>query len=203
MTSPSTTSREQIHEYWRQPDETNDYTTYTKGAVGRSLFLLKKMRSHATRRSRILELGCNAGRNLAFLHHGGFRDLNGIEINENAVTHLRKTFPELKNAHVIVSPIEEALLEIADDAYDMVFSMAVLEHIHPESEWIFSEISRITPAIMTIEDEERKSGRHFPRQYLEIFTGLGLDQIENLDRVPGLPKGFRYRLFRRSAHGAG
>ena len=42
------------------------------------------------------------------------------------------------------SPLEDVIAEVGDDAYDAVFTMAVLMHILPESEWVFAEMVRIT-----------------------------------------------------------
>ena len=41
---------------------------------------------------------------------------------------------------------------------DLVFTMAVLEHIHLDSEWVFSEMARIAKKyLITIEDEKNSS----------------------------------------------
>ncbi|EHK54145.1 class I SAM-dependent methyltransferase [Allomesorhizobium alhagi] len=183
--------------YWQHPDEINSPETYTKGAIGRSLFLIDCMKKHATQDSRILEIGCNAGRNMAFLHNAGFPRLAGIEINQAAVDHLRQTFPELKKARIIVSSIEEAIKQIPDNAFHVIYTMAVLEHIHWESDWIFGELARVSPKIITIEDEVTESPRHFKRNYKAIFTDLGFKQVDWSRSVPGMTKKFRYRCFAR------
>jgi|GEM_PF-2464290 hypothetical protein len=84
--------------------------------------------------------------------------------------------------------------------FDLVYTMAVLEHIHDESEFIFSHITRITRKILiTIEDEGGISWRHFPRNYKKIFENLGMKQIEEINfkktRVPGIKKEFFGRVF--------
>jgi len=192
-------SLEEIHAYWRksrEPGSENAPDRYTI-PIGRSLFLIDKMKKHATRYSNILEIGCNAGRNLAFLHHAGFKRLKGIEISEDAVGLLRKTYRELKRVKVTVSPIEDAIKEIPDNAFDVVFTMAVLEHVHWDSEWIFAEIARIGRKVMTIEAEDQSNSRLFPRNYQTAFENLGLHQIDYLDGVPGLSDAYQYRVFSR------
>jgi SAM-dependent methyltransferase len=190
-------SRDAVHEYWRQPDGVNATETYTSASVGRSLFLVESMKTHAHSASRILELGCNAGRNLDFLFHAGFRRLGGIEISQNAVNHLRITYPELKGVEVTVAPIEEAIRNIPDDSFDVVFTVAVLEHLHFDSDWIFAEMKRVARKVLIIEDEVSVSERHFRRDYRSVFEALGLHQIDFSEQVPGLPKAFRYRVFSR------
>jgi 2-polyprenyl-3-methyl-5-hydroxy-6-metoxy-1,4-benzoquinol methylase len=193
------TLSKEIHGYWRNPGEENHPSTYGRLLIGRSLFLVDKMRQHATPDDRILELGCSVGRNLAFLYHGGFKKLHGVDISEEAVRLMTEIFPELKQAQIDVSTIEDLLRKIGDDAFDVVFSMAVLEHLHTDSEWVFKEMTRISPKLIVIEDEFTESERHFPRSYHDIFTALGYFETDYQERVPGLPSTFRFRMFQRPA----
>lgn len=187
----------EIHDYWRNPGNENHPCTYGRFLIGRSLFLVDKMRQHATPNDRILELGCNVGRNLAFLHYGGFKKLYGVDVNEEAARLMTELFPELKQARIDVSTIEDLLRTTEDDAFDVIFSMAVLEHLHTDSEWVFKEMTRISSKLITIEDEYTVSERHFPRSYYDIFTSLGYLETDYQEQVPGLPRTFRFRLFQR------
>jgi SAM-dependent methyltransferase len=196
MTEPAQLSRDRIHEYWRTPDEVNATVTYT-AAIGRSLFLVDKISEIATPRAKIMEIGCNAGRNLAFLHHAGFQRLSAIEISKTAIDHMRRTYPELKRANVINAPVEDAIRAIPDDDVDILFTMAVLEHVHWDSDWIFREMKRIARRIITIEDEGTVTERHFRRNYQNVFEELGLYQVDFQPSVPDLPSSFRYRQFDR------
>ncbi|KQZ28525.1 hypothetical protein ASD50_19585 [Mesorhizobium sp. Root552] len=192
-------SLQDIHSYWKKPNEDNAPETYTKGAVARSLFLLDCIKKYATPRSRILELGCNAGRNMAFLHNAGFTRLTAIEINANAIDHMRHTFPELKRAKIIISSIEDSIRQLPGNSFNIIYTMAVLEHVHPDSNWIFAEMARVSPKIITVEDEVTESPRHFKRDYRTIFQDLGYKQIELIEAVPGMTRGFRYRCFARKS----
>lgn len=189
---------DEVHDYWRHPGDDNSPCSYGRPLIGRSLFLVDKMRQHAAPGDRILELGCNVGRNLAFLHHGGFKNLQGVEINEEASRLMTEIFPELKHVRVVVSTIEDFLSMTEDDAFDVIFTMAVLEHVHTDSNWVFKEMTRVSSKILVIEDEVTSSDRHFPRSYHEVFTSLGLFEIDHQDQVPGLPRTFRFRLFQRT-----
>ncbi|WP_299567842.1 class I SAM-dependent methyltransferase [uncultured Sulfitobacter sp.] len=186
-----------IHNYWRSPGEENAPHTYARPAIGRSLFLVDRMREAVDPSARILELGCNVGRNLAFLHHAGFKRLSGVEINAEAIALGRELFPELKSARIIHGTIEDTVQGLADDSHDLIYTMAVLEHLHTDSEWVFEQMTRIAPRILTIEDEATRSPRHFPRRYDTVFVALGYIETAYADRVPGLPKPFRCRLFQR------
>ena len=149
----------------------------------------------------ILEIGCNVGRNLNYLFLAGFKKLVGIEINKKAIRLLKQSYPELaRYAKIYNKPVEEVITGFKNGAFDIVFTMAVLQHIHPDSEFIFSEIARVTNRfLVTIEDERGISWRHFPRNYKRVFESLGLEQVEefNCRGVPGLGGNFSARVFKK------
>lgn len=174
--------KERIHEYWRKPwDGVNLPQEYLQGQE-RSRFLLGLVGKYARLDSRILEIGCNVGRNLQHLFAAGYRRLEGIEISEEAVRQLRMSFPELaEHLTIYNAPAEETLPTLENHRYDLTFTMAVLEHIHYESEWIFAHVIRVTGGtLVTIEDEKNESERHFPRNYRRVFEGLGWRQVEKV-----------------------
>ena len=97
-------------------------------------------------------------------------------------------------------PLEEIIQEFKDCQFGIVFTMAVLEHIHTDSEWIFPEMARITEKyLITIEDERSLSWRHFPRKYKKIFESLGMKQIQEFScsEVNGLKSNFFARIFKK------
>ena len=185
---------DEIHDFWKNPSDTNLPKKYITGE--RSLLLLDLFKQlEIEHESSILELGCNVGRNLNALYGSGYKNLSGIEININAKAVMKKEFPLVyKNAHIYWDSIENITMPHADTIY----TMAVLEHIHPDSEWIFEEmVSKANKHIITIEDEHGTSWRHFVRNYKNVFENLGLTQIYeyNCEKVPGLNKNFFARIF--------
>jgi len=191
----------EIHEYWRSPDDgANSPESYLDG-VPRSAVLADIISRYAARDTPILEVGCNVGRNLNFLFRRGFSDLAGIEISEAAVRLLGRTFPEMARvAKILNGPVEGIAPVLDDGRYGMVYTMAVLEHIHPSSEWVFGELVRITDRyLITIEDERNQTWRHFPRKYDQVFTSLGMNQVEenSCAEVPGLGPVFVARVFEK------
>jgi len=48
---------------------------------------------HIPQNGKILEIGCNVGRNLNHLYENGFKQLTGIEISENAINALKRMYP--------------------------------------------------------------------------------------------------------------
>jgi SAM-dependent methyltransferase len=191
--------RAALHAYWRAPDDANRPQAYVEGGHERSAFLVEILRRHAAPTDRILEIGCNAGRNLEHLFRAGFANLAGLEISPGALDVLRATYPELARAAALhLGALEERARGFADGEFDAVYTMAVLEHIHRDSDWVFAEIARIAGRVLiTIEDERERSWRHFPRNYRRVFEPLGWKQVEETGAVPGLSRAFVARVFRR------
>jgi SAM-dependent methyltransferase len=192
--------KEQLHAFWRDPDKVNRPEEYL-AHEGRSVFLLRFLSPYLGPDASVLEIGCNVGRNLAHLYDAGYHRLTGIEINGQALDVLRSTYPELgATATLVNAPVEEAIREIPDGAVDITFTMAVLEHLHPDSEWVFDEMVRATAStIVTIEDEHGVSRHHTPRDYRAVFEARGLRQVahESLGADAGFGTPFEARAFQR------
>jgi SAM-dependent methyltransferase len=185
-------SKDQIHRYWKAPDDGSnlpqDYLD-PKGGQARSEFLLSLI--DLPKAASILEVGCNVGRNLNCLHKAGYTNLTGIELSEQAVEILRREFPHITD--IRVGAAEDILPTL--EQFDLVFTMAVLVHIHPTSEdAVFPELARIAKKLIVIEDERSNTWRHFRRQYRPIFEDLGMQQVHEVQPV-GLPESYLARTF--------
>jgi SAM-dependent methyltransferase len=171
----------ETQKYWENPDDGhNNPISYTinKQAHQRTENLLNIIKTYICE-GEVLEIGCNAGRNLAALYKGGYDKLTAIEINKNALKQFEKTNHDCyKITNVINSPVEKAIKTFENGSFDLVYTMAVLQHLHPESEWVFDEMARITRGyILTMEVEDFASWRHFPRNYKKVFEKRGMRQI--------------------------
>ncbi|WP_163583359.1 class I SAM-dependent methyltransferase [Gracilibacillus saliphilus] len=189
-------SLSEIHEYWKQNSHPEKYNLKTE----RSSYLLSYVEKYIQPNERVLEIGCNVGRNLHHLYQNDYKELTGIEISQEAVEQLHKVYPELaENTDIIHAPVEAVLKHMEKDHYDLVFTMAVLEHIHPDSEWIFNHIARITKSyLLTLEAETDEHWRIFPRNYRDIFEGLGFKQVEqSTGESIKLPK-YTLRIFKKN-----
>lgn len=176
-------NRMKLHEYWKRPaDGVNDPQTYLEGKE-RSIFLVRLIRKYVDKNASILEIGCNVGRNLNLLFLSGFTRLSGIEISSEACDLMKKYYPKMASSiNLFNDSAENILPRLPDDSFDIVFTMAVLQHIHPESVFIFNHISRVTRKfLITIEDEYGVSERNFPRNYKKIFDkGSGMKCVETV-----------------------
>lgn len=188
-----------VHSYWltRNSKGSNAYTDYFKNEES-SQFLVDLIKKYSDEKEiKILEVGCNVGRNLNVLFKNGYKNLNGIEINPNAIDAMRKHYSDMtKTVKIFNNKIEDVIKGFTDNEFDVVFSMAVLMHIHHDSEWVFDHLFRITKHYMiTIEDETGVAMRNFPRDYKQVFEEIGLKEIECVENIPYFGHGYIARVF--------
>lgn len=153
---------------------------------------------------RILELGCNAGGNLARLRELGYQDLHGVDINQVALDALRREHPSLVGVELRQGSFEDVLPQLSAGSYDTIFTMAVGIHIHPSSSSVFREMVRVAGRhICTLETEIANARYTFARNYRRVFERLGCKQVreEHIDRrshpeVSDEFDGYVARLFR-------
>jgi SAM-dependent methyltransferase len=154
--------------------------------------------------SAVMELGCNAGANLERLRQLGYTDLTGLEINRTAIQELHEAFPALAGeASLIVGSLEHVLPTLKTDGVDVIFTMAVLLHIHPASGQIFDQMGRVARSgICVVEAEETTLAYIFARNYRRVFERQGWREVRSLritaERFPEVgPAYFGYvaRLF--------
>ena len=146
----------------------------------------------------MLELGCSSGRHLAHLHDQGFTDLHGVELNADAFDVMAEHYPDLAAAGTFhATAIEDIVEEFETDAFDAVYSVETLQHVHPDASWVFAELARITGGLLVIVENEGDVARDGPgvnyvnddvplyyRDWHRVFSDLGLEQVavESLDR---------------------
>ncbi|ODR83300.1 methyltransferase type 11 [Haladaptatus sp. W1] len=142
----------------------------------------------------ILEIGCSSGRHLDRLRDEGYTNLTGIDINDESFDVMAEKYPNLAATGTFhTGAIEDLLPEFPDDAFDVIYSVETLQHIHPENEWVFEELIRVTgDLIITAENEGNSPQRgrgsekvsyvndEFPlyhRNWKRVFSDLGLAQL--------------------------
>jgi 2-polyprenyl-3-methyl-5-hydroxy-6-metoxy-1,4-benzoquinol methylase len=193
--NPPVKSKDELQKYWRNSDKMHDASSYFPGSE-RGEYLASLAKQYVEPGASIIELGCNVGHNLHHLWRSGYRNLSGVEINPEALKLMKQNFPDMQVA-TYEGSIEDRIKQLGE--YDLVFTVAVLEHIHRDSEWVFSEMTRKAKRyLITIEGEKKnESELHFPRNYKKIFEGLGLQQVyeKHLSQKEGLNANFYARVF--------
>ena len=72
----------------------------------------------------ILEVGCGSGRHLAHLRDNGFKNLSGIDINDDSFDVMAERYPRLAATGTFhTGAIEGVIPEFPDDAFDVVYSV--------------------------------------------------------------------------------
>ena len=142
----------------------------------------------------ILEVGCGSGRHLAHLLSDGYGSLAGIDINDDAFDVMADHYPRLAETGSFETTSLEAFLpDVETDAFDVVYSVETLQHVHPDDEWVFAELVRVTSDLLITAENEGNSpdrGRgegavsyvddEFPlyhRDWNRVFTELGMAQL--------------------------
>lgn len=164
--------------FWQQPEPVGNVPEDFIDPVDRSR-VLALLLEHLPREARVLEVGCNVGRNLAYLADAGYTDLEGVEISKRAVDLLRNTYPKLADTPIHLGAAEDVLPGL-DGPYDLVFTMAVLEHIHPKSQIVFDEICRLACSVLAIEPAPGRvhaSIRTYPHDLKRAFEQRGLKLV--------------------------
>lgn len=151
--------------------------------------------------AKILEPGCNIGRNLDYFMQLGYEDLTAIEVSKYSLDFGALFYPKVHETAIIhVGMAEEILKTFDDEAFDATLSMAFLMHIPPESEFIMDELARVTKKVLVTSEDEVKSGsRWFRRSYKPIFESLGFTETYSIrgDHFPGLNERFFIRRFEK------
>ena len=72
-------TRDELHQFWRHPGEgsMNLPIDYLQKGEERSQFLVELINGYVEPNARILEIGCNVGRNLNYLFNAGYTELGG------------------------------------------------------------------------------------------------------------------------------
>ena len=161
-----------------------------------------KLERYAGPDARVLEVGCGVGRHLAELADAGFSDLAGVDVNGEALDVLAETYPALASVGEFhAATIEEYVQSVETDAFDAVFSVETLQHIHPDETWVFEELARITGELfVTVENERGEYGtaNHvddelplYYRDWRAVFTDLGFETVESVERKRDTVRVFR------------
>ena len=142
--------------------------------------LLKKiMEINTNKCMSIMDLGCNTGRHLNYLHKEGMINLNGIDVMQKALDNFKTIFPETVNrVNIHHDLFQRFLINSSEDKYDIVYSVgATIELVHPSFDIIkyLCKISNEYILLLINEDDQE-----YPRFYVYEFKNQGFQLIDSV-----------------------
>ena len=141
--------------------------------------LFKDVLPYLDKNGPVLEIGCNVGRSLNYLHAHGYRNLTGIEIGKEAIELMKITFPEMyHNSKIITGDATEVIKQLNTSEFDLVFCHSVLINIPPRNNHIFKEMARVSRKFILILENEG-SYIAYPRNFKKMFEKQGYKMIVN------------------------
>lgn len=184
----------EVRRQWaeRSGEYSPEYYAYY-GPDGTSESVREFLDRFVDRDAAVLELGCSSGRHLSHLHDRGFTDLAGIEVNDDAFDVMASTYPELAAEGTFYPhAIEDVVGDFDDGRFDAVYSVETLQHLHPDADWVFEELARITDELLVTVENEGDRPRaddpevsyvndEFPlyhRDWSRVFTELGFVEVD-------------------------
>jgi SAM-dependent methyltransferase len=185
-TAPWVWSAARCRQYWATRTSTGpdnrpvDYASKSPAIVD---YLARFWQPEVDLGDRLLEVGTNAGANLARLSALGYDKLGGVEINPEAIREMGRAFPDVAAAaDITIGPVEQVLPTMEANSADVVYAMAVLLHIHPSSDAIFDEMVRIARRfVCVIEAEHVTLGYIFARDYRKVFERRGCVEVRSFE----------------------
>lgn len=186
---------EETHRSWAERSGEYSPTYYAEiGPNEVSETLADVLSYYADESAAVLEVGCSSGRHLAHLLDTGFENLTGVDINDDSFEVMAEYYPELAETGTFhTGALEEVVPGFADGQFDVVYSVETLQHVHPDNEWVFAELVRVTDDLLVTAENEGNSperGRpgndvscvrdDFPLYYRDweaVFSELGLAQL--------------------------
>ena len=103
-----------------------------------------------------------------------------MEISEHVVKRLRIEYPCLAMIPVDIGPAELSIQKYDGNSVDVIFTMSVLEHLHPDCRFLFEEIARVARKyVLAIEPRQgKRSHMQYPWDIKNEFTAVGLTCID-------------------------
>jgi len=125
------------------------------------------------RNAAILDLGCNVGRHLAYLHAQGYRNLHGVDWSESALRDMAARYPDMHANAILTRASFEDFLGADREPVDLVYTRgATFELVHPAFPLIH-HVCRIAKrhAVLVITE----AGHAYPRFWEYEFAREGFE----------------------------
>lgn len=158
---------EQATKFWTNNKEIRDgnHPSYYAMHIWRSFWLVDIMHDRVPGATQIVEIGSGIGRNLCILEKSGYKRLTGIEPSKQSIEIGELIYPS--KWETINETVQDCIKVVPAECY---ISMACLQHVHPEYDWVFKYIAKAKYLVL-IEMERGTDGYDFiyPRNYKDLF----------------------------------
>ena|SRR5271156_2968901 len=170
----------QLYDFLAQERAIGQYYPAAPKWSSRSQTIINLLSPLITKEDSILEIGCNTGRNLNHLWQSGYKNVRGMEISEHIVKRLGIEYPCLAMIPVDIGPAELSIQKYDSKSIDVIFTMSVLEHLHPDRRFLFDEIARVARKyVLAIEPRHgKRSHMQYPWDIKNELTAVGLASID-------------------------
>jgi len=135
-------------------EEVNELYKQQTGITVEEIFI--DFFQNINKNSEILELGCNIGLNLSILKKIGFKNLNGVEINEEAYEFAKQKNPDIDFTNSSIENFN------TNKKFDVVYTAGVLIHINPQT------IKSIIEKMMNLSQKYIFGFEYFADELIEI-----------------------------------
>jgi SAM-dependent methyltransferase len=140
---------------------------------GIDILLLDKVLEHISDyNAPVLDLGCNSGRHLEYLHINGLRNLTGVDIMKNALLYLQERCPKVYyDSKIYHDFFQRFLFKTGNNQFEIVYTVgATIELVHPSFD-IVREMCRVASSYVIILVQE--NNQSYPRFYVSEFKKHG------------------------------
>jgi SAM-dependent methyltransferase len=125
------------------------------------------------RNATLLDMGCNVGRHLNFLHEKGYRNLLGVDFNSTALSEMAVRYPHMHAATRLYEMSFEEFLTKFDDTVDVAYSRgATFELVHPSFPLIRELCARVRRHVVLGINE---AAHFYPRCWEYEFARQGFE----------------------------
>lgn len=168
-------ARIDMHNHWR----TAELTDWIEQGPYREHAMISQIQD-IPKDARILDVGCGPGHWLDYLAENGYTNIEGLDVNYNAFSTIRNTYPRLISMPFHGGAAEDVLSTLRGP-YDLITTKYCLQQLHPDSmPGVCDEIARLTNHLVANEGVNVPSGMAYTHDYEALFAERGMRLVSKV-----------------------
>lgn len=158
-------------EYW------DNYSTDNFNEIGHSSFALlnEVMELAPGKQTPILDMGCNVGRHLNYLHQQGYRNLRGVDFSGRAIEDMAARYPNLHADSKLTVASFQDYLSGSPEQVDLVYTRGATFELVPPSFPLIKQVCKIARQYVVMCISE--TGHAYPRFWEYEFARNGFELV--------------------------